>query len=114
MQVALVIHQIFHRRWNAPVLAQLEAQGGEGGFAVLAGELGVTPSSLSRSIGDLTERGWLRRRERLEPPYRLTRSGRRIAIPIGEWLARRCWTSGQRTPNRALVGLGSLRAFAVG
>src|ERR687883_1420320 len=76
---------IFHHRWSAPVLAELQRQKGSR-FAALAGTLGVGRESLRRTLESLLELGLVARNpgygHPLRPEYVLT--------PRGADVARRC------------------------
>lgn len=109
-----------HRRWNIPVLAELErAKGAK--FVSLAHALGVSRSALSASLGDLINQGLVAKSSGyghpMRPEYLLTNQGREIAgscLSLAELmqgrdeaeLAFRKWT----LPLVAAIG-GDVRRF---
>jgi DNA-binding HxlR family transcriptional regulator len=72
---------LFHHRWSAPVLAELERQKG-GRFASLSRGLGVGSDSLRRTLDGLFELGLVARNpgygHPLRPEYVLTELGRDV------------------------------------
>jgi DNA-binding HxlR family transcriptional regulator len=91
---------LFHHRWSAPVLAELERTRGTR-FVVLLKRLGIGRESLKRTLGALTELGLVRRNpgygHPLRPEYLLTRHG--------EAVARRCARLLQSLDGHAHVAL---------
>jgi len=91
---------LFHHRWAAPVLAELERQKGSR-FAALVGILGLGRESLRRTLDALIALGLVARNpgygHPLRPEYKLT--------PHGEPVARRC--------RRLLEELGDERELAL-
>ena len=81
---------IFHNRWSAPVLAELERQKGSR-FAALSGTLGVGRESLRRALDSLLELGLVARNpgygHPLRPEYVLTARGERVATRCAALLA---------------------------
>ena len=81
---------IFHHRWSAPVLAELERQKGSR-FAALSGTLGVGRESLRRALDTLLERGLVARNpgygHPLRPEYILTGRGKTVAACCAELLS---------------------------
>lgn len=79
-------------RWLAPLLAQIEAEGGAR-FAVMLARLGLSSSALAASLRALQEAGWLRRNpghgHPLRPEYVLTAKGAPIAAFAGRVMAER-------------------------
>jgi DNA-binding HxlR family transcriptional regulator len=73
---------LFHHRWAAPVLAELERERGTR-FVLLANRLGVPRETLSRTLTALIEGRLVRRNpgygHPLRPEYVLTASGGRLA-----------------------------------
>jgi len=73
---------LFHHRWAAPILAELERQKGAR-FAALAGILGASRESLQRTLAALIDLGLVARNpgygHPLRPEYVLTRRGIRVA-----------------------------------
>jgi DNA-binding HxlR family transcriptional regulator len=73
---------LFHHRWAAPILAELERQKGSR-FAALAGVLGLSRESLRRTLDALIELGLVARNpgygHPLRPEYTLTERGARVA-----------------------------------
>ena len=82
--------RLFHHRWSAPVLAELERQRGTR-FVALARMLGVGRESLRRTLDSLIEQGLVERNEGyghpLRPEYLLTGRGKDVARRCGELLA---------------------------
>ncbi|MCO6438398.1 MAG: helix-turn-helix transcriptional regulator [Phycisphaerae bacterium] len=76
---------LFHHRWNVPVLAELRRTDGAK-FVTLARRLDVSHDSLTRTLGDLVERGWVLRNagygHPLRPEY--------VLVPQARQLAERC------------------------
>ena len=74
--------ELFHHRWAAPVLSDLERTDGSK-FVTLVHRLGVSRDSLRHTLDSLIRRGWVRRNpghgHPLRPEYILTRSGTRPA-----------------------------------
>jgi len=74
---------LVHFRWALPVLAELAAVGGQSKFAALQHRLGVSRSSLQRTLAALVEAGWVRRNpgygHPLRPEYLLTVAGEGVA-----------------------------------
>jgi DNA-binding HxlR family transcriptional regulator len=81
---------IFHHRWSAPVLAELQRQKGSR-FAALAGTLGVGRESLRRALDSLLALGLVARNpgygHPLRPEYVLTERGAAVAVRCSELLA---------------------------
>lgn len=81
---------IFHHRWAAPVLAELERSRGTR-FVFLARSLGIANESLRRTLDALTELGLVRRNpgygHPLRPEYLLTPHGRQAARVCARVLA---------------------------
>jgi DNA-binding HxlR family transcriptional regulator len=81
MSLELLI-ALFHHRWSAPVLAELERQRGSR-FVALAHVLGVGRDSLRRTLDALTELGLVARNpgfgHPLRPEYVLTAEGEAVA-----------------------------------
>jgi len=73
---------LFHHRWAAPVLAELERQKGSR-FAALAGSLGLGRESLRRTLDGLIALGLVERNpgygHPLRPEYVLTAAGAPVA-----------------------------------
>jgi DNA-binding HxlR family transcriptional regulator len=73
---------LFHHRWAAPILAELERQKGAR-FAALAGILGVSRESLRRTLVALIDLGLVARNpgygHPLRPEYVLTEAGAHVA-----------------------------------
>jgi DNA-binding HxlR family transcriptional regulator len=73
---------LFHHRWSAPVLAELDRTSGTR-FVVLVNRLGVGRESLRRTLGSLIDLGLVRRNpgygHPLRPEYLLTRRGAEVA-----------------------------------
>jgi DNA-binding HxlR family transcriptional regulator len=73
---------LFHHRWAAPVLAELERERGTR-FVLLANRLGVPRETLSRTLTALIEGGLVTRNpghgHPLRPEYLLTPSGAQVA-----------------------------------
>jgi DNA-binding HxlR family transcriptional regulator len=82
--------RLFHHRWSAPVLAELERQRGSR-FVALSRMLGVGRESLRRTLDALIEQGLVARNpgygHPLRPEYLLTERGREIAHRCGRLLA---------------------------
>ena len=85
---------LFHHRWAAPVLAELERQKGSR-FAALVGILGLGRESLRRTLDGLIALGLVERNpgygHPLRPEYKLTAAGapvarrcRRLLDDVGE------------------------------
>jgi DNA-binding HxlR family transcriptional regulator len=91
---------LFHHRWAAPVLAELERQQGSR-FAALVGILGLSRESLRRTLAALISLGLVERNpgygHPLRPEYKLA--------PKGEEVAARC--------RRLLEALGDEREVAL-
>lgn len=91
---------LFHHRWAAPVLAELERQRGSR-FAALVGVLGLGRESLRRTLDALIDLGLVARNpgygHPLRPEYKLTADG--------EPVARRC--------RRLLEAIGDEREVAL-
>ena len=91
---------LFHHRWAAPVLAELDRQRGSR-FAALVGILGLSRESLRRTLDALIALGLVARNpgygHPLRPEYKLT--------PAGAPVARRC--------ARLLDALGDRREIAL-
>jgi len=81
---------LFHHRWAAPVLAELERQKGSR-FAALAGILGLSRASLRRTLDALIELGLVTPNpgygHPLRPEYTLTPRGARVAARCRRLLA---------------------------
>jgi DNA-binding HxlR family transcriptional regulator len=81
---------LFHHRWSAPVLAELDRRKGSR-FAALAGTLGVGRESLRRTLDSLLALDLVRRNpgygHPLRPEYVLTERGAAVARRCGELLA---------------------------
>ena len=81
---------LFHHRWSAPVLAELERRKGSR-FAALSGTLGVGRESLRRALDSLIELGLVARNpgygHPLRPEYVLTARGKIVAARCAELLA---------------------------
>ena len=81
MSIKLLI-ELFHHRWSAPVLAELERQKGSR-FVALARTLGIPRDSLRRTLDSLVELGLVGRNpgygHPLRPEYVLTEAGRPVA-----------------------------------
>lgn len=75
---------LFHRRWAAPVLAELAADDGAK-FVTLARRLGSAPPVLRATLEALIEQGWIERNpghgHPMRPEYLLTGEGRALAPP---------------------------------
>jgi DNA-binding HxlR family transcriptional regulator len=88
---------LFHHRWAAPVLAELERERGTR-FVLLSNRLGVPRETLSRTLASLIAAGLVGRNpgygHPLRPEYVLTSEGRRIA--------RRCLPLLDALPDREL------------
>jgi DNA-binding HxlR family transcriptional regulator len=73
---------LFHHRWSAPILAQLELDDG-GRFVTLQHRLDVNRDSLHTTLEQLIRRGWVMRNpgygHPLRPEYLLTEEGRAMA-----------------------------------
>jgi DNA-binding HxlR family transcriptional regulator len=73
---------LFHHRWAAPVLAELERERGTR-FVLLANRLGVPRETLSRTLTALIEGGLVTRNpghgHPLRPDYLLTPAGAQVA-----------------------------------
>ena len=73
---------LFHHRWSAPVLAELERTRGTR-FVLLVNRLGVSRESLRRTLSALITLGLVRRNpgygHPLRPEYLLTRRGEDVA-----------------------------------
>ncbi len=74
--------ELFHHRWAAPVLAELEREQGTR-FVLLANRLGIPRETLSRTLTALIGAGHVGRNpgygHPLRPEYVLTTAGRRLA-----------------------------------
>jgi len=74
---------LFHHRWAAPVLAELERAGGGAKLVTLAARTGASRESVRRALAALEEGGYVRPNpgygHPMRPEYLLTRSGRRLA-----------------------------------
>ncbi len=70
--------QLVHHRWNVPVIAELHRRSGAK-FVTLANGLGVSRNSLTVSLNDLIEQGYVKRNpghgHPMRPEYLLTKSG---------------------------------------
>lgn len=66
---------LVHHRWNIPILAELERSSGAK-FVTLANRLGASRGSLTTSLGDLIEQGYVMRNpgygHPMRPEYLLT------------------------------------------
>lgn len=75
--------ELFHHRWAAPVLAELERERGGTRFVLLSNRLGVPRETLSKTLSSLIEVGLIGRNpgygHPLRPEYVLTSAGRQIA-----------------------------------
>ena|SRR5215218_2645144 len=82
--------RLFHHRWSAPVLAELERRRGSR-FVALSRMLGVGRDSLRRTLDSLIEQGLVERNpgygHPLRPEYLLTERGRDVARRCGRLLA---------------------------
>ena len=82
--------KLFHHRWSAPVLAELERQRGSR-FVALSRMLGVGRDSLRRTLDSLIAQGLVERNpgygHPLRPEYLLTDRGRDVARRCGTLLA---------------------------
>jgi DNA-binding HxlR family transcriptional regulator len=80
---------LFHHRWAAPVLAELERSGGAR-FSPLARRLGVGRESLRRTMDALLDAGWAARNpghgHPLRPEYLPTDRGAGLARAVGNLL----------------------------
>ena len=81
---------LFHLRWAAPILAELQRTRGSR-FVTLSHRLGLSRESLRRTLAALLERGLVVRNpgygHPLRPEYVLTAEGGRLAPACGELLA---------------------------
>ena len=81
---------LFHLRWSIPVLAAFARLGGQAKFVTLQRQLGVSRSSLQRTLRALIEIGLVRKNEGyghpLRPEYLLTSVGRRVGGPASEMM----------------------------
>ena len=80
---------LFHHRWSAPVLAELERTGGAR-FVELVNRLGIGRESLRRTLAALIALGLVRRNpgygHPLRPEYLLSRPGEEVAKRCGRLL----------------------------
>jgi DNA-binding HxlR family transcriptional regulator len=80
---------LFHLRWAAPILAELERTSGSR-FVTLSHRLGLSRESLRRTLAALLERGLVARNpgygHPLRPEYVLTAEGARLAPACGDLL----------------------------
>jgi DNA-binding HxlR family transcriptional regulator len=90
MSIKLLI-ELFHHRWSAPVLAELERQKGSR-FVALARTLRIPRDSLRRTLDSLAELGLVARNpgygHPLRPEYVLTEAGRPVAQRCARLVAR--------------------------
>ena len=108
--------RIFHHRWAAPVLAELERSRGTR-FVFLARSLGVTNESLRRTLDALIELGLVQRNpgygHPLRPEYLLTEEGRLAAPTCRRLLAASASVAELRKWSiPALAVLGTERRFS--
>ncbi len=77
-RIAEKLSLLFHHRWTAPVLSEIEKSSGSK-FVTLVHRLGVSRDSLRHTLDSLIRCGWVRRNpghgHPLRPEYILTRSG---------------------------------------
>lgn len=73
--------ELVHHRWNIPIIAELHKRSGAK-FVILASALGVSRASLSASLSDLIELGFVMKNtghgHPMRPEYVLTEAGKRI------------------------------------
>lgn len=78
IRIAEQLSLLFHHRWSAPVLSEIEKTSGSK-FVTLVHRLGVSRDSLRHTLDALIRCGWIRRNpghgHPLRPEYILTRSG---------------------------------------
>ena len=86
------ISEFFHFRWTIPVLASFAARNGQAKFVTLQKGLGVSRSSLQRTLASLIEMELVRRNagygHPMRPEYLLTDSGERVAEASAALMAR--------------------------
>lgn len=74
--------QLFHRRWAAPILAELARSEGAK-FVTLSRRLGASPTAVRQTLDHLIAHGWVEPNpgygHPLRPEYVLTPSGARLA-----------------------------------
>ncbi len=72
--------RLVHHRWNVPVIAELQSRSGAK-FVTLANSLGASRNSLTISLNDLIEQGYVKRNpgygHPMRPEYLLTDMGGR-------------------------------------
>ena len=77
------IVELLHYRWAIPIIAELHRSGGGSKFITLVNRVGAARQTLSRTLEELIDAGWVMRNpgygHPMRPEYILTPAGRRIA-----------------------------------